>query len=87
MVLGLQYGYSTEQSKSILIVKPAGVEQTKELVELDYFNVTSGLRYLGGITGEKGAQTEWIKTKIEKWAEGASDIACSNTPTGNICCV
>ena len=71
-VIGPWYGHFPEKSKSILIVNPTSVERAKDLTGLHTFKVITGLRYLGEFIGEKEAQTDWIKRKSEKWANGAS---------------
>ena len=58
-----------------MYVEPKGVTIATELTESLSFKVTTGSRYLGGFIGEKGAQTEWIRGKVEKWVKGASQIA------------
>ena len=74
-VIRPKYGYYPEASKSILIVEPKGVARALELTKSLSFKVATGSRYLRGFIGEKGGQTEWIRSKVEKWTEGASQIA------------
>ena len=73
-VLGPKYGYFLEKSKLILIVESKEMVRAKELSGSYSFDVTTGTRYLGSFIGEKGAQTEWIKGKVEKWAKGLSQF-------------
>ena len=73
-VIRPKYDYFLKASKSILIVEPKGVERAMALTKSLSFKVTTGLRYLGGFIDEKGAQTEWIQSKVEKWVEGATQI-------------
>ena len=66
MVLGPKYSYFLEVSKLTLIVSPKRVELAKELARSQSFKVTTGSRYLGEFIREKGAQTEFIRSKVKK---------------------
>ena len=37
--------------------------------------VVTGSRYLGGFIGERETEEQWIKTKVEGWAESVKTLA------------
>ena len=36
--------------------------------------IVTGSRYLGGFVGERGAERQWVKTKVEGWAESVKTL-------------
>ena len=68
-------GYFPEPSKSILIVKPQSVEAAKAKFQHLGFQVVTGARYLGGFIGTEESKMEWVRGKVEKWAEHVRSLS------------
>ena len=62
-------GYFTEPTKSILVVAERNVPRSKEYFRGMGLQVVTGSRYLGGFIGERETEDQWVKDKLEGWAE------------------
>ena len=74
-------GYFPEPSKSILVVKPAMVEQAKVRFDHLGFKVVTGTRYLSGFIGTTANELSHIQQKVSEWSTGIthlSNITCSS---------
>ena len=64
--LGPPYGYFPEKSKSILIFHLGRNKRTTKQTASHSFQVTNGVRYIGGYIVDCTNQTEWVQQKVEK---------------------
>ena len=76
MVVGPDYRYFLEATKSILVVwreDTAAVQAMVDAAGLPLI-VKNGHRYLGGYIGEKTEEHAWVGEKVEEWCEAVDKI-------------
>ena len=64
--IGPARGYFPEPTKSILVVKPAMVEQAKARFDHHGFTIVIGTRYLGGFIGTRSDESSHIHAKVSE---------------------
>ena len=72
---GPDRGYFPDPTKSILVVSEKNVPRAKEYFCGMGVQVVIGSRYLGGFIGEQETEEQWIKAKVEGWAESVRTLA------------
>ena len=78
---GPAQGYFPEPANSILVVAEQNVPRAKEYLRGMGIQVVTGSRYLGGFVGEQETEGQWLKTKVEGWAESVrtwAGVACKH---------
>ena len=68
-------GYFPEPTKSILIVAPGNIARAEEHFRGLGIRVVTGHRYLGGFIGDTEAEREWLREKVQGWAESMNVLA------------
>ena len=69
------YGYFPEKSKLIFIIHLGRNEKATTQTAPHSFKVTNRFCYIRGYIRDCTTQTEWVQKKVEKWAEGARQLA------------
>ena len=72
---GPAQGYFTEPTKSILVVAERNVPRAKEYFRGMGIKIVTGSQYLGGFVGERETESQWVRTKVEGWAESVRTLS------------
>ena len=72
---GLARGYFPEPTKSIFVVAEQNVPRATEYFRGMGIKIMTGSRYLRGFVGEKETERQWVRTKVERWAESVKTLA------------
>ena len=80
-------GYFPEPTKSILVVAEQNVPRAKEYFRGMGIKIVTGSRYLGGFVGEREKESQWVRSKVEGWAESVKNIGRGDpqAPAVRIC--
>ena len=70
-VVGKPYGYSPEETKSILVVLKKDMEAATEFKRESKSAVviSNGHCYLGGFVGDKDLERAWVVDEVEVWKD------------------
>ena len=75
-VRGPQYGYHSEPSKTVLIVKEDCVVMAKQMFKGCGIQVTSkGEHHLGAVLGTEEFRKSYVKDKVEKWVQDVEQLS------------
>ena len=72
---GPPIGYLPKPTKSILVVTPRNVAQSKEFFREMRLKVVTRSRYLGGFIGEGEVEKSWMAGKVAGWVESMETLA------------
>ena len=74
--IGLDYGYFTNATKTVLIVKPEDLSVAQTLFANTNIQITAhGQRHLGAALGSREFTEEYVTTKIKSWTAEVSALA------------
>ena len=68
-------GYFPKLTKSILVMKPTMVDQSKARFNHIGFQVTTGTRHLGSFVGTLVDESSHIRTKVGEWSTGITCLS------------
>lgn len=81
-ILGPQYGYFPETTKSILVVSEKNVDPATTFFSDLGFQVVTGARFLGGYIGNESGEATYISDKVNHWSRMVTTLSeiCSQYP-------